>query len=318
MGRSQKVESGKDRKMFVQDAGMGSLSFISILAGTLVAFAAFAVLLAIVGGILAAVGIDTANLTANDYERLGIGGAVVAALVLFLSYFFGGYIAGRLARRSGALNGGLVLVLAIVIGAVVAVIVGTQADTQAAADNLRVIGVPTSGGDYSAIATVAGIVTLLAMIAGAVLGGIKGERWHGKLAARAFDPTVGPEAVSRHEVVEAEHRRTEDYHQPEPEQSDHRSRRPWSKKQTTTQETTAATPVPAYQQERADSPGDRPSPATASAPGGWSDAESQAWGSPSPSQPTGAQSTTSEGPVLTEEPAGRPRRERPLRSGRRS
>lgn len=302
----QKVESGKDRKSFARDAGMGSISFLSVLAGTLVAFASFAVLLAIVGGILAAVGINTATLTANDYEQLGIGGAVVAALVLFLSYFFGGYIAGRLARRSGALNGGLVLVLAIVIGAVVAVIAGTQADTQAAADNLRVIGVPTTGADYSTIATVAGIVTLVAMIAGAVLGGITGERWHGKLAARAFDPNVGPEAVSRHEVAEAEHRRTQDYHRPEPEQSGDRARRPWSRRQTATQDTTSQAPAPAHQE-------DRPSYDPAPAPGAWSEAESRAWGSPSPQPAAG------EAPVLTEERGGdRPRRERPLRSGRRS
>jgi membrane protease YdiL (CAAX protease family) len=319
----QKVESGKDRKMFVRDAGIGPVSFISILAGTLVAFASFAVLLAIVGGILAAVGIDTATLTANDYEQLGIGSAIVAALVLFLSYFFGGYIAGRLARRSGALNGGLVLVLAIVIGAVVALVVGTQTETENAAANLRVIGVPTSGADYGTIATVAGIVTLLAMIAGAVLGGLKGERWHGKLATRAFDPTVGPEAAGRQQMVEAEQRRTEDYHRPEPEQSDHRSRRPWATQPVatsgpTTQEPTTQEPMPAYQEDRGSQPVDRGAPAPAPTSGGWSDSESRAWGTPS-SQPTGAQPAGADDrPGLAEEEAPRPRRARPLRSGRRS
>ena len=242
MSGSATVESGKDRKSFARDAGMGQISLVSILAGTLVAFASFAVLLAIVGGILAAVGIDTATLTANDYERLGIGGAVVAGLVLFVSYFFGGYIAGRLARRAGALNGGLVLVLAILIGAVVAAIVGTQADTEAVADNLRVIGVPTSRSDYSSIATVAGIVTLLAMIAGAVLGGLMGERWHGKLAARAFDPNVGPESVARHEVTEAERRRVEDYAAPPP-QPEGPAARPWATEETTVAQT-PSTPEP--------------------------------------------------------------------------
>lgn len=245
MSGSATVESGKDRKSFARDAGMGQISLVSILAGTLVAFASFAVLLAIVGGILAAIGIDTATLTANDYERLGIGGAVVAGLVLFVSYFFGGYIAGRLARRAGALNGGLVLLLAILIGAVVAAIVGTQADTEAVADNLRVIGVPTSGSDYSAIATVAGIVTLLAMIAGAVLGGLMGERWHGKLAARAFDPNVGPESVARHEVTEAERRRVEDYGAPDqrPTQPEAPAARPWAAEETTVAQT-SSTPEP--------------------------------------------------------------------------
>ena len=292
-----KVESGKDRKMFARDAGMGSVSFLSILAGTLVAFASFAVLLAIVGGILAAVGFDTTTLTANDYERLGIGSAVVAALVLFLSYFFGGYIAGRLARRAGALNGGLVLVLAIVIGAVVALLVGTQTETQSAAANLRVIGVPTSGADYGTIATVAGIVTLLAMIAGAVLGGIKGERWHGKLAARAWSPDVGPAAVAHRQEDEAAERQRE-REQREAQRQQEQAHRPWESEST-------RAPEPAYQAP----PDPGPSPS-----GGWDERDARAWeGSPrggpvSGDVPRGAGRGT-------DEPAARPRRERPLRSG---
>ncbi len=285
-GLSQ-VESGKDRKTFIHDAGMGSVSFLSILAGTLVAFASFAVLLAIVGAILAAVGLDTATLTANDYERLGIGGAVVAALVLFLSYFFGGYIAGRLARRAGALNGGLVLVLAILIGAVVAVLVGTQTDTESVAADLRVLGVPTSGSDYGAIATVAGVVTLLAMIAGAVLGGLKGERWHGKLAARALRPDVGPAAaayqVADQEQAQADQRRQERERQ-EREREAERARRPWDK--------SPDQPVGADDDDDQDDYDDQPEP-----------------------EPAPARSF--EGSDDSTDVAPRPRRERPLRSGRR-
>lgn len=204
------VESGRDRKVFARDAGMGQVSFLSILAGTLVAFAAFAVLLAIVAAILAAVGVDTANLTSNDWRQLGIVGGIVASLLLLVSYFFGGYIAGRMARRAGALNGGLVFLLALLIGVGVAVLVGIQADTEATetvADNLRVLGVPTSGSEYGDIGTVAGLAGLVAMLGGAILGGVVGERWHGKLAARAQSPEVGPEASAREEVADAGERR---------------------------------------------------------------------------------------------------------------
>ncbi|MBW3574967.1 MAG: YrzE family protein [Actinobacteria bacterium] len=207
--RTRSVESGKDRKSFARSAGLGQVSFISVLAGTLVAFASFAILLAIVAGILSAVGVDTAGLTSNDYRRLGIGGAIVGALVLFLSYFFGGYIAGRLARRAGALNGGLVLLVAVLIGAAVALVVGTQADTEALASDLRIVGVPTSGEDYGSIATIAGLVSLAAMLAGSVIGGLTGERWHGKLATRAFSPDVGPEAAARQEILDAQQREQE-------------------------------------------------------------------------------------------------------------
>ena len=214
--RTKSVESGRDRKTFARSAGMGQVSLISVLAGTLVAFASFAILLAIVAGILSAIGIDTAGLTSNDYRRLGIGGAVVAGLVLFLSYFFGGYIAGRLARRAGALHGGLVLLVAVLIGAAVALVVGTQADTEAVAADLRIVGVPTSGADYGSIATIAGIVSLAAMLAGAVIGGLSGERWHGKLATRAFNPDIGPDAAARQEAIEAQRREQEQTRQPVP------------------------------------------------------------------------------------------------------
>ena len=272
--RMRSVETGKDRKAFVHEAGMGNVSLISVLAGTLVALASFAILLAIVAGILSAVGFDTGDLTSNDYRELGIGGAVVAALVLFLSYFFGGYIAGRLARRAGAVNGALVLVLAIVIGAAVALVVGTQADTEAVADNLRIIGVPTSGADYESIATIAGLVSLAAMLAGAVLGGLKGERWHGKLAARALSPDVGPEAAARRDAVEAQQRLEGQQAQP-----------------------TSTTD----QADRGEAPA--PTMVTTSPP---NDAEARAWG-------TGGLGTGGGSGARGEEPRGRGRK-RPLRS----
>ncbi len=160
-------------------------------------------------------GVDTANLTSNDWRQLGIVGGIVAALVLFVSYFFGGYIAGRMARRAGGLNGGLVFLLALLIGVAVALVVGTQADTEAVADDLRVLGVPTSGSEYADIGTVAGIAALVAMLGGAILGGLAGERWHGKLTARALSPAVGPEAHAREEVVDTgEPRRDAGYDRP--------------------------------------------------------------------------------------------------------
>ncbi len=306
------VESGKDRKMLARDAGMGSISLLSILAGTLVAFASFAILLAIVAGILSVVGIDTATLTANDYEQLGIGGAVITALVLFLSYFFGGYIAGRLARRAGALNGVLVLVLAVLIGAVVAALVGTQTDTEAVATNLRLLGVPTSGSDYGTFATVAGVVTLVAMIAGAVLGGIKGERWHGKLVSRALDPAVGPESAARQEMIEARHRRDERT-EAQPVAHDHggSSPRPWDRQETTQRQ-------PAQEQVSVPGPAAGPEAAGPGSSRGWSEAETRAWGPP----PGGAVGASDPSGVATQErhepeASGRARRSRPLRSNRR-
>ncbi len=196
MRRQRTVESRRDRLELAQEAGLGSASFVSVLAGVLVAYGAFAVIAAIVGTALGAVGFDTTELGTNDWRQLGIGSGIAVALSLFLAYFFGGYVAGRMARRAGAANGLLVFVLGILVAAGIGAAVGAQADTEALAANLRSIGVPTTGSEWSAIGTVAGLAALAAVILGALCGGIAGERWHGKLMARALDPSVGTVAAT--------------------------------------------------------------------------------------------------------------------------
>lgn len=193
MGTRQTIENRRDRLELATEAGYAKASPASVLAGVLVGYGAFAVVAAVVGGVLSLLGIDARSLSDNDWRQLGIASAAAAALSLFLSYLFGGYVAGRMARRSGALNGMLVFLVGIVLAAGVGAAIGTLADTDALTSNLRSIGVPTSSSEYSAIGTIAGLAALAAMFLGALLGGISGERWHGKLVSRAIDPRVGPD-----------------------------------------------------------------------------------------------------------------------------
>jgi hypothetical protein len=177
-------ETAGDRASLAREAGVGKLSFISVLAGVLVVYGAFAILAALVGAAAAAVGLSN-YLSRNDWARLGTSGAIAAAVALFLAYLFGGYVAGRMARRAGLLNGLAVFVLAIVLVAVVGAIVASQADADTIATNLRSLGIPTSGREWSDIGTLAGIASLAAMLLGALVGGVLGERWHSKLTRRA-------------------------------------------------------------------------------------------------------------------------------------
>lgn len=194
MGRTRKVESHRDRMEVATEAGLGRISFVSVLAGMLVGFGAFGVIAAVTAGVLNAVGVETAELTRNDWRELGIGGAVVTGLVLFLSWFFGGYVAGRMSRRAGSLNGLMVFVFGILVAAGVGAAVGTQTDASVIQDNLRSFGVPTSGDEWAELGTIAGLACVAAMFLGSWFGGAAGERWHGKLAARAADPSIGPNA----------------------------------------------------------------------------------------------------------------------------
>jgi hypothetical protein len=184
-------ETSGDRASLAREAGVGKLSFLSVLAGTLVAYGAFAVLAAVIGAAATAIGLDN-DLSSNDWARLGTGGAIAAAVVLLIAYLFGGYVAGRMARRAGLLNGLAVFVLALVLIAAVGAVAATQADADAIRSNLRSLGVPTSGSEWSDAGTLAGIASLAAMLVGALAGGVLGERWHSKLTRRAVSGKYRP------------------------------------------------------------------------------------------------------------------------------
>ena len=195
MAKRVTVESGRDRRALVADAGWSQVSLVSVLAGILVAYGAFALLAGIAGGILDATGADT-DISAR-WDDLGVAAGLVVAALLFLSYLFGGYVAGRMARRAGLVHGLAVFVLGVIVVAAVAVAIRALADTDTVVESLRDLGLPTTGDEWADVGTVAGLASLAGALVGAVLGGLLGERWHAKLLSRAVDPDVGAEADAR-------------------------------------------------------------------------------------------------------------------------
>lgn len=220
--RSHLVETRGDRAALAHRAGMGRISLVSVLAGVLVAYGAFAVLMAVTAAVAESAGFDT-DLSANEWRTLGAAGGAVVAAVLLACYLFGGYVAGRMARRAGATNGAMVFVLGLVVAVGVTGLVNVFTDGDDILRNLRNIGVPTSGDEWRDVATVAGLGSLLAMLVGSLAGGALGERWHAKLVTRAADPDVGPEAEARaeaerhrRELEKAEERARQSHLQPPP------------------------------------------------------------------------------------------------------
>jgi hypothetical protein len=170
-----------------RDAGVGSMSFPSVLAGTLVAFGAVATILAIAGAVGANMGLTTDGISTDEWRQAGIGGAIAAAVVVLLAFFFGGYTAGRMGRRSGLRHGIAVFVLAAAVIAIVAGLTAWLSDTESIRQQLSDNGVPTSANTWSDIGIGAAIAVGVAMLLGSLLGGIKGERWHGKLVTAATE-----------------------------------------------------------------------------------------------------------------------------------
>jgi hypothetical protein len=197
------IERARDRKALVAAAGLPATSVVSILAGTLTAVGAVAILLAIAAGIGDLFDFSTSDLNGRNWDDIGLAAAIAFAAFTFLGYYFGGYVAGRMARRAGVRHGVLVFVLGLLLTLGAAGIASAISDREGAADRLRDPGVPTTADDWSGVGLVAGLATLGAMLAGSVLGGTRGERWHGRLVTRAADPTVRSRDEERAEQTEA-------------------------------------------------------------------------------------------------------------------
>lgn len=176
------VETRRDRKALVADAGFKQLSLMSVLAGVFAACGAFAALGGLALGVAKAAD-DTFDLSAR-WQNVQFTDGLVAAGLLFVAFLFGGYIAGRMARRAGLMHGALVFV----VGALV---------VAGGAALARWLGADQLGTSDSTGLAVVGVACLGGTLVGALLGGMQGERWHSKLLARAIDPNVGAEAEAR-------------------------------------------------------------------------------------------------------------------------
>ncbi|MEA3056628.1 MAG: hypothetical protein QOD30_2060, partial [Actinomycetota bacterium] len=136
-----------------------------------------------------ALGLNTGGISTHEWRLNGIIAAAVGAVVLFGAFWFGGYTAGRMSRRAGARHGLLVFLLSVVLIGVIALIAwavrgSVHVDVVA---NLRDNGVPTNRSTWADIGLGAGIAGGLAMLLGSLFGGIRGDRWHGRLATAAVE-----------------------------------------------------------------------------------------------------------------------------------
>ncbi len=192
-------ETSRDRLVIAREAGYKRLSPISVIAGVLLAYGAFAVFVTIAAGVFDAT--NTTTISDYDWDTVGVAGAAIMAACLFLAYLFGGYTAGRMARRAGVAQGLGVFVLGILAAVAIGFTVEAIAGQGTIADNLRDVGVPTTRDEWTSVGTIAGIASLAAIFLGSLLGGVLGDRWHSKLMARASDPTYGPEAELRREAA---------------------------------------------------------------------------------------------------------------------
>ncbi|MDQ1491575.1 MAG: hypothetical protein QOD57_2536 [Actinomycetota bacterium] len=180
------VEHSKTRSDLAQLAGTGPVSPISILAGVLVGYSTFALLL---GGAIAVLHHRGSKLDLTEsWGHIGTRGGLLVGLLLFVSYLWAGYVAGRMAWRRGILHGIGVFVGSILVVGAVALLVRSLTkpkDVKAVTDALRLFGIPTTRDEWRHVGSFAGVASLGGMLLGSVLGGFLGEHWFTKLSRRA-------------------------------------------------------------------------------------------------------------------------------------
>lgn len=183
-GATSPAGVGRDRQSVVarEKEAFGGVKVGSAFFGWLTATGTAVLLTALLAGAGAAVGLasdtDAAD-AAQAADTVGLVSGIVLLVVLFVAYYCGGYVAGRMARFDGVKQGVAVWLWAVVIAVVVAVlslVAGDRFDLLAQLDSLPRI--PVSDGDLTAGAIVAALAVALASLAGAVLGGLSGMRFH--------------------------------------------------------------------------------------------------------------------------------------------
>lgn len=169
----------------------GGVKVGSAFFGWLTATGAAVLLTALVAAAGLAVGVATdtdvegaaADAAANP-ETVGLVGAAVLLVVIFVAYFCGGYVAGRMARFDGAKQGLAVWLWTIAIALLVAALAAVAGERYDVLSQVNVFPrIPVGEGDLTTGGLVALVVVAVASLLGAVAGGLAGMRFHRRVDA---------------------------------------------------------------------------------------------------------------------------------------
>ncbi|MDP9026502.1 MAG: hypothetical protein M3N46_02960 [Actinomycetota bacterium] len=185
-----RVDVPEDRKSVYgrERAEYGGIKFGVAFFGWLTATGLTAILGAVAGAVVAALGIDTAR------NRVDFGTALTAAIVLlvvlFIAYLAGGYVAGRMARFAGARQGVAVWVWGVVVTgllAIIAAVAGTRFNILSFTGIIPAL----SFGPNQALATILTVVGAVGVaLLAAILGGLAGMRFHRRVDRAGWESTT--------------------------------------------------------------------------------------------------------------------------------
>ena len=132
-------------------------------------------------------GVPSTGEAVQQADTIGIGGGIALLVVLFLAYLAGGYVAGRMARFDGARQGIAVWVIGLLIVIVLAVLGLVLGSKYNVLQSLNLPRIPIGEGTATTAGIIALVAVLIVTLAGAILGGKLGERYHRKIDRVGLD-----------------------------------------------------------------------------------------------------------------------------------
>jgi amino acid transporter len=167
----------------------GGINWGAAFFGWLVAVGLGAILIGLVAGAGAAVGLtqlSAADANSNA-ESIGLGGGIALLVCLMIAYYAGGYVAGRMSRFDGARQGAAAWAVGIVITVILGVLAAIFGSKYNVLGQLNLPRIPLSGETLTTGGIIALAVVLIGTLIAAIAGGKVGERYHRRIDRVAVD-----------------------------------------------------------------------------------------------------------------------------------
>ena len=124
---------------------------------------------------------NQATAATGTAKTIGLIGAILLLVVLFLAYYCGGYVAGRMARFAGTRQGLGVWLWSILFAVVIFILVKVAGSKYNILSNLNLPRIPVDEGSLTTAGIIAIVAVVLVSLGAALLGGKAGMHFHRKV-----------------------------------------------------------------------------------------------------------------------------------------
>jgi amino acid transporter len=168
----------------------GGINWGAAFFGWLVAVGLGAILVGLIAGAGAAVGLTkgfSSSDAANNAETISLGGGIALLVVLMIAYYAGGYVAGRMSRFDGARQGAGAWLMGLIITIALGIVAAVLGDDYNVLSRLDLPRIPIGSESLTTGGIIATVAVLVGSLIAAIAGGKVGERYHRRIDRYAVD-----------------------------------------------------------------------------------------------------------------------------------